>query len=65
MNTLDTLIRVSRNYRVKRRELCCPACGRQVFLIEGQLMCEGVGEMCNWTGEKLAELAVRGKGRAA
>lgn len=56
--TLGVLIRTSR-YASLTRRLCCPNCGRVVVLVDGQLFCEGIGEMCNWTGEKLAELAVR------
>ena len=54
--TLSTLVRVSRNYRVKRRELCCPNCGCDVDLKAGLLACRyGCGEEF----ASLAELAVR------
>lgn len=60
-DTLDTLVRVSRHYRVRERRLCCPECGGDVELVGGTLMCtqgEGVAR-CFWAGAKLAELAVR------
>lgn len=56
--TLGVLIRTVR-YSYTERRLCCPECGRQVELVCGQLFCEGIGEMCGWSGESLAELAVR------
>lgn len=53
-DTLGTLIRVSRNYRVKRRELCCPSCGGDVVLRDGRLWC-GCGESFG----ELRELGVK------
>lgn len=59
---LDTLVRVSRNYRLRERELVCPECGQYVELRDGRLVCtsdrEGFG-VCFWAGDKLVELAVR------
>ncbi len=54
--TLPALFRVSKS-RPTRRELCCPNCGDCIMLKFGRLYCCALD--CSWTGERLAELAVK------
>ena len=61
-DTLRTLCAISRNYRCRRRELCCPDCGGPVLLTGGAYICNPVNRnlsICGWAGTRLAELAIR------
>ena len=61
---LDTLVRITRSYRLRRRPLCCPLCGGSVRLSGGLYHCIGDGTIppkpCGYF-HTLAELAVESR----